>query len=88
MQGHFYPQQELSFEGMKVFKNRYEGIKAAYEADLSAVEHCLGKCNINFTDSKLGEKDAPCLRKCYIKYLDSALLIQKEMTQHVYGQKI
>lgn len=75
MQDQFYPRKALPFEGMKDFKNRYEGVKAAHEADLTTVENCLGKCNISFKDVKLSESDAPCLRKCFIKYFDTSLLV-------------
>lgn len=86
MQEQFYPKADLSVTGFNNFKNKYEGVKATHEADLSAVENCLGKCKVNFSDANLASNEEGCLRQCFVKYFDSALLIQKEMTHFVHGQ--
>ena len=89
-QGHFYPESTISYQGVNDFKSQYEGIKASHEAELSTVENCLGKCNINFKAGVVGfnEKENVCLRKCFVKYLDSALLIEKEMLHYTHGQPL
>jgi hypothetical protein len=39
------------------FRSQYEGVKASHEAELSTVENCLGKCNINFKAGVVGFND-------------------------------
>ena len=86
---HFYPQKHLSIQGSYDFKVQYEGVKAAHEADLSTVENCLGKCSVGVrTDANLSDREGACLRKCFVKYFDSALLVEKEMKHYVHGQNI
>ena len=89
-QDQFYPKSKVSYQGVNDFKTQYEGVKAAHEADLSTVENCLGKCNIKFNAGVVGfmDKENVCLRKCFVKYLDSALLIEKEMLHYTHGQNI
>lgn len=85
----FYPEKTLSFQSFNDFKSQYEGVKEAYQADLSTVENCLGKCGVTFNgEATFPEKEVTCLRKCYGKYFDSALLIEKEMKHFVHGQNI
>lgn len=84
----FYPERTLSFQNFNDFKSQYEGVKAAHEADLSTVENCFGKCAVSLQDSKLSDREGVCLRKCFVKYFDSALLIEKEMKHYVHGQNI
>jgi len=86
----FYPERTMSNQGYGQFKAQYEGVKASHEADLSTVENCLGKCNINFkaTSGNFNDNETACLRKCFVKYLDSALLVEKEMLHYVHGQNI
>ena len=67
---------------------QYEGLKAAHEADLSTVENCLGKCSVVNKDKQLSDREGTCLRKCFIKYFDSALLIEKEMSLYVHGNSL
>lgn len=89
-QAQFYPEPKISYQAVNDFKAQYEGVKASHEADLSTVENCLGKCSINFKAGIVGfsDKENVCLRKCYVKYLDSALLIEKEMLHYTHGQPI
>ena len=88
---HFYPERTLAYQGFHTFKAQYEGVKAAHEADITIVETCFSKCAL---DAKSGEsnngteKENLCLRKCYIRYFDSALLVEKEMKHYVHGQPI
>ena len=46
----FYPEAKLKYEPQHQFKVQYEGLKATFEADLSVVEGCLGKCTVAFND--------------------------------------
>ena len=78
----------MGFQSYGQFKAQYEGVKAAHEADLTTVENCLGKCNVNFSQGNIDERENACLRKCFVKYFDSALLIEKEMLHYVHGQNI
>jgi Tim10/DDP family zinc finger len=84
----FYPERSMSFQSFNQFKSQYEGVKAAHEADLSTVENCLGKCNVNFKSGGIDDRENACLRKCFVKYLDSALLIEKEMKHYVHGGNV
>jgi hypothetical protein len=87
-QAQFYPESKISYQAVNDFKAQYEGVKASHEAELSTVENCLGKCNISFSSgvNAFSDKENVCLRKCYVKYLDSALLIEKEMLHYTNGQ--
>ena len=84
----FYPERTMGFQSYGQFKAQYEGVKAAHEADLSTVENCLGKCNVNFKQGNIDDRENACLRKCFVKYFDSALLIEKEMLHYVHGQNV
>ena len=89
-QDKFYPETKISYQAVNDFKAQYEGVKAAHEAELSTVENCLGKCNVNFREGivAFNDRENVCLRKCFVKYLDSSLLIEKEMLHYVHGQNI
>ena len=89
-QAYFYPENKIAHQGANDFKTQYEGVKAAHEAELSTVENCLGKCSINFKAGvvSFSERENVCLRKCFVKYLDSALLIEKEMLHYTHGQNM
>ena len=84
----FYPERTMGNQTYDQFKAQYEGVKASHEADLSTIENCLGKCNVNFKGDQFDQRENTCLRKCFIKYLDSALLIEKEMLHYVHGQNV
>lgn len=86
----FYPERKLAVQPLNDFRVQYEGVKAGHEADLTTVENCFGKCSVNVKggDSRLDERETVCLRKCFVKYLDSALLVQKEMTLYVHGNAL
>ena len=78
----------MSFQNFHDFKSQYEGVKAAIEADLSTIENCFGKCALNVRSVDTTDRETNCLRKCYVKYFDSALLVEKEMKHYVHGQPI
>ena len=86
---HFYPTNDVGYQSFNDFKSQYEGVKAAHEADITTIENCLGKCNINFKGGvNFEDREGACLRKCFVKYFDSALLIEKEMRHFVHGQNM
>ncbi len=84
----FYPERAPAFTPINNFKAQYEGVKAAHEADLSTVENCFGMCNVAYQGGSLSDREGACLRKCYVKYFDSALLVEKEMSRYVHGQAL
>lgn len=81
---HFYPERTLKIHGGHQFTSQYEGVKATHEADLSAVEKCFGKCSIALSEAELNQQETGCLRQCYLKYFDSALLVQKELLLYTH----
>lgn len=85
----FYPERKLAVQPINDFRVQYEGVKAGHEADLTTVENCLGKCSVNVKGGNdMNERETVCLRKCFVKYLDSALLVQKEMAHYVHGNAL
>ena len=88
MQKEFYPEKAPAFTPANNFRAQYEGLKATHEADLSTVENCFGMCKVAYTESSLSDREGACLRKCFVKYFDSALLVEKEMTRYVHGQAL
>jgi hypothetical protein len=86
----FYPEPKPAAAlSANNFRAQYEGVKAAHEADISTVENCIGKCSVAFkSEGPLNERENVCLRKCFVKYLDSALLVQKEMAHYVHGHNL
>ena len=85
---HFYPERDPGFSIRNHFKGQYEGLKAQHEADLEAVEQCMDKCNFNFKDTTSGAAENACLKQCFIKFFDSALLCDKEMSRYTQGAPI
>ena len=65
--------------------SKMEGAKANFSAALMASESCMGKCNLTDASMKLSSPESDCLRQCFVKYFDSQLLIQNEMTNYVRG---
>ena len=79
----------MSFLSFNQFKAQYEGLKATHVADLTTVENCLGKCNVDFDgEATFSNKEVNCLKTCYTKYFDSGLLIEKEMKHYVHGMPL
>ena len=66
----------------------YEGVKATHESDLAVIEKCFGKCNVSLKEQDFSTGESGCLKKCYVKYLDSALLINKEYSLYTHGHPI
>ena len=64
---------------------KMEGAKANFSAALMASESCMGKCNLTDASAKLSSPESDCLRQCFVKYFDSQLLVQNEMTNYVRG---
>lgn len=63
-------------------------MKAAVDADAMAVENCIGKCNVKYEGESLDQRENVCMKKCFIKFFDSAMLVEKEMTRYVHGHPI
>ena len=66
---------------------RYESVKFQAKMELSLIESCMGKCAVNFNDSasKLDGSEEPCMKKCFNKFFDSNLVIDKELTLYTHG---
>ena len=84
----FFPTRTLSFQADAQFKPMYEGVKATFEADLAVVEKCFGKCNVGLSDQSFSAGESGCMKKCFVKYLDSALLVEKEFSLYTHGHPI
>ena len=87
---HFNPGATHSqFMVLSEERQRYQGNKHSVTADLMAAEFCMNKCNLNFANqSALQASDATCLRQCSLKFFESTLLIDNEMTNYVRGLPI
>mmetsp|Transcript_96693 Transcript_96693/g.133216 ORF Transcript_96693/g.133216 Transcript_96693/m.133216 type:complete len:95 (+) Transcript_96693:8-292(+) len=87
---HFNPGR--THEQYMVFNNdrmKYQGNKFSVVADLMATEFCMNKCNFNFSSSNsLSNNDTGCMRQCVVKYNDSSLVIENEMTNYVQGNLV
>ena len=72
----------LNIEG--AHKYHLEFAKAQLESESDLVERCLVKCSANFRDTSNGDRETVCLTQCFNKFLDSKLLIRKEITKHTF----
>lgn len=55
-------------------------------SELVLVEKCMDKCAINYNDAvALSATEAPCMIKCYNKFFDSRLLVEKELKFYTHG---
>ncbi len=77
-----------TFDATRDFQVQYAGMKSNVKAELAATETCMTKCRLDFSKSQIGDSDRDCLRSCYVKYFDSCLLIENEMTNFVRGLPI
>ncbi len=83
---HFFPRPHApQFNATDDFRVRYEGLKSALKADILASESCMSKCNLDLKQASLSDNERNCLRQCNIKYFDSSLVIENEMTNFVRG---
>ncbi|CDW90567.1 UNKNOWN [Stylonychia lemnae] len=85
---HYYPKRTLGVDHENHVRAAVHIINESHDADLAVIENCLTKCNVNFLDTSNGDREESCLKRCYLRYFDSALLIEKEMTKHVFGLPI
>ena len=82
----FFPRPHApQFNGADDFRVRYEGLKSALKADILASETCMSKCSLDLKQAAVSDKERNCLRQCNIKYFDSSLVIENEMTNFVRG---
>ena len=85
----FMPTDDLGkHDSYKTDGTRIEFVKEGVVANFQVAESCLSKCQINF-NSKDGEmfnsSENTCMTKCFNKYLDANLLIDKEYTMYTNG---
>ena len=80
------------FPGPRVVQNAYaredirlETDKGKVNANWASTEVCLNKCNVNMADAGFSEGENNCLKKCYNKYFDSQLLIDREHEHFTVG---
>lgn len=86
MSSHFNPGQLNPGYGSEVPNRlKYEGVKAAFSADLLTAEKCFLKCPINLDSRDMSDDEVACLRQCHTKFFDSSLLIDSEMAHYVRG---
>ena len=45
----------------------------------------MGKCAVNMNEKELSAHEAPCMTKCFNKYFDSVLLVDKELNLYTHG---
>lgn len=66
---------------------RYEATKQFVHMDLNLIESCMTKCQVNYGagESTLSATEQPCMQKCYNKFFDSSLVIDKELTMYTVG---
>ena len=55
------------------------------KAQFTLVEGCMGKCAVNMNEKELSAHEAPCMTKCFNKYFDSVLLVDKELNLYTHG---
>ena len=82
------PAPSMQNESFSKESQRYESTKQFVMMDLSLIESCMGKCQVNFSSgdaAKLNGSEQPCMQKCYNKFFDSSLLIDKELTMYTVG---
>ena len=69
---------------------RYEGVKAGLMAELKLVESCMGKCQVSYSGAAKASAlssdiEQPCMTRCFSKYFDSTLLVDKELSMYTHG---
>ena len=83
---YFFPKPNApQFDSSNDHRVRYEGLKSSLKADILASESCMSKCGLDLKQAALSDKERNCLRQCNIKYFDSSLVIENEMTNFVRG---
>ena len=83
---YFFPRPNApQFNSADDFKVRYEGLKTSLKADILASETCMSKCSLELKQAALSDNERNCLRQCNIKYFDSSLVIENEMSNFVRG---
>ena len=86
-QQHFMPRQPGKHEFTGRPAHLFEGTKQAVLADMRVSESCFSKCNFNFNagGADLSASETACLGRCFSKYVDSQLLLEKEITVYTSG---
>ena len=82
----FMPRPQLKIgDGYNQDHIKYESEKWRVASTLDAVSSCLGKCSVNMSSAAINAGESKCLSKCYNKYFDCQLLVDKEMEHHTFG---
>ena len=87
------PEKQMKSENFQTDNQKVEGVKAAIHAEMKVVEGCMGRCAVSYNapDAAYADKftaaEGVCLQKCYGKYLDSALLLDKEVKLYTQGSR-
>jgi len=63
----------------------YEGLKKQFNSELMATEVCLRKCNAIDGNASFSDEQQTCLRECTLKYFDSSMLVELEMSRFAKG---
>ena len=82
------PGATMQTESFSKESQKYEATKQFVMMDLSLIESCMGKCQVNYSSgdsAKLNASEQPCMQKCYNKFFDSSLVIDKELTMYTVG---
>jgi len=86
MSSNFFPDvNQPQFDPYGPNRQRYEGLKAAFKADLIASENCFKRCQLNLSSSQISEQEQTCLRQCHVKYNEASLVVENEMSNFVRG---
>ncbi len=66
-------------------KHQLEGLKKGVVADTKVVENCFTKCALNFKEGSFAASENACVGRCFNKYLDTQLLLEKEILFYTTG---
>ena len=81
---HMMPQPYAKHGAGQKDTQKYEAVKAGLMAELKLVESCMGKCQTSYT-SAANADEQPCMTRCFSKYFDSTLLVDKELSMYTHG---
>ena len=79
---HFFPKQKLAIESFKDFDTQYELVRQSTFTNMDVAENCIAKCQVDLRKSGIQQAEKACLSKCFLKFLDVSLFIEKEVTQY------
>ena len=62
-----------------------QGAKSNFKADLKLNDVCVSRCALDLKSAKMSETETTCLRQCYYKAFEGALLIENELVNYTRG---